>query len=63
MMVGDFVDVSETHSASIFRVGFEDWGSLYLRNVVIIAHKHKVPQLKYIININNYTPCKPKIST
>jgi hypothetical protein len=39
MVVGDDADVSEAHASSIFRVEIysEDGGTMYLRNVSIIA--------------------------
>jgi hypothetical protein len=44
MVVGDDADFSEAHAASIFRVEVcsEDGGSMYLRNVGIIANNFTV---------------------
>lgn len=45
-------DVSEIRAASIFRINPENWGGLYLRNI-IISHNHTVQQHKHRINLNN----------
>jgi hypothetical protein len=40
MDVGDVADISEVHTASIFRIDLEDGGNTYLRNVGNISHIH-----------------------
>jgi hypothetical protein len=51
--VGFIANISEVHTASIFRVGLKSWRWRHLWNVGNTAHMHKVQRLEIRMHINN----------